>query len=79
MKTSTELRGQTWHGISSSNISQIAYDGETKTLYVQFHHGGTYAYDDVSGTTFRYFLNAPSAGRYFQQQIRENYTTRKLK
>lgn len=74
----TYPRGLDWQGVDSSNISQAAHDPETQTLYVKFHNGNIYSYDDVPATVFRYFIDAASAGEYFHRNIRMSYTYHKL-
>jgi len=50
-------------------MEAVAHDGET--MYIQFHDGSVYAYENVSVQEFRNFMSSSSLGRelvYFQQQ-----------
>lgn len=66
------------HLVKSSNIAWVAYDEESKTLYVNFHSGSTYSYDDVPIEIFNDLLNAGSKGRYFARKIKFSYKYKKL-
>ena len=60
---------------SSSNIASLAYNGDAGVLYVQFRSGKTYRYEDVSPDTWNAFIEAESAGKFFQQRIRDAYSS----
>lgn len=57
--------------IESSNIEAVAYDAETQTLGVRFRAGTEYEYLRVPISIFEGLRTAPSAGRYFDQNVRE--------
>lgn len=40
------------HLVDSTNIEWVSYDEKEKTLYVQFHSGGLYAYYKVPKKVF---------------------------
>ncbi|KEI75889.1 KTSC domain-containing protein [Clostridium botulinum] len=46
--------------VSSSRINKVGW--ESNTLYVQFHDGVVYAYDNVTSPEYKNFLNSPSLG-----------------
>ncbi|MDU4598737.1 MAG: KTSC domain-containing protein [Clostridium sporogenes] len=46
--------------VSSSRISKVGW--ENNTLYVQFHDGVVYAYNNVTNPEYKNFLNSPSLG-----------------
>lgn len=56
--------------VSSSNISEVGYDPETKTLRVKFKKGGMWDYFDVSAEEHEAFISAPSIGKHFLSNIR---------
>lgn len=58
--------------VKSSNLDWVAYDKDTKTLYIQFLSGGLYSYSDVPEEIFTGLLNADSKGKFFWKNIRNN-------
>ncbi len=46
--------------VSSSRIRSVGW--ENNTLYVQFHNGATYAYDNVTASEYNDFMNSASLG-----------------
>lgn len=60
--------------VSSSNIAAIGYDAGTSTLYVRFHHGGTYTYRRVPGPVHEAFMSAAgSKGEFLAHRIKGRY------
>ncbi len=64
--------------VESSAIQRIEYDRETRTLFVIFVDGDTYAYFDVPEPVQQAFMVAESKGRFFAERIRERYDYRRL-
>jgi hypothetical protein len=74
----------------SSNIHSIGFDPGGTTLKVCFHtksKGGVpdetaprreYEYDDFPEAKFIEFVNAPSKGQWFQQNVKGRYPTRRV-
>lgn len=62
--------------VSSSNISSIGYKDET--LYVEFHHGGTYEYSNVPESVYRGLMTASSHGKYLAAHVKGIYPYRRL-
>lgn len=62
--------------VSSSNIDSIGY--ENNTLYVRFHHGGTYAYYGVPQHIYEGLMNAASHGEYLAKYVKNNYKYSKI-
>jgi hypothetical protein len=58
---------------TSSNIARLQYDEETGELSVLFRSGKTYQYEGVDSDTWNAFTTAPSAGRFFNQEIKGKY------
>lgn len=46
--------------VSSSRMRSVGW--ENNTMYIQFNDGSMYAYDNVSETEYKNFLNSPSLG-----------------
>ena len=59
-----------WYGVESSNLKQIGYDRETEQMRVRFKSGAEYDYWHVPGTVFADFVDAESAGKYLNSEIK---------
>lgn len=57
----------------SSTIDRIAYEGETCTLSISFRDTGIYLYRDVPGIIFEAFCQTASAGRFFNEHIKNRF------
>lgn len=67
------------HKVKSSQIESIGHDGTE--LHIKFNSGSTYSYSNVDDSLFNRFLDAPSAGKFFQAEIKSKpglYPFRKL-
>ena len=64
--------------LSSSVVASIAYDAPTKTLQVEFRTGRVYWYLGVPPSEFEALKRAPSAGAYFNREIRDRYAFREI-
>ena len=65
--------------ISANNIRSVGYDARSRMLEVEFSNGGIYQYSGVSEEVHRRFINAPSPGSYFRDNIEENFSARKVR
>ena len=65
--------------VRSSNIAAIGYDAEQQVLQVEFANGGVYRYMDVPQGVVDDLLSAPSIGRFFGRNVRNKYTTGKVR
>ena len=59
--------------LSSSSIASVEYFPSTQTLQVVLRNGGVYQYFDVPEPVFHEFVNAASAGAYFNSAIKGVY------
>ena len=59
--------------VDSSMLASVGYDEKTKTLEVEFNHGGVYKYRKVSKKVYEELMNADSVGSYFYHNIRDDY------
>jgi hypothetical protein len=57
--------------VKSSMFASIAHDGDT--LEVKFNNGATYRHSGVTPDVFNAMLNAPSAGKYYNENIRGKF------
>jgi hypothetical protein len=62
----------------SQAIAQVEYDDASRTLFIRFTGGGWYAYLDVAPELYSRLMQAPSLGRFFQQQVRGRYRYARL-
>nr|DAF93383.1 MAG TPA: KTSC domain [Myoviridae sp. ctshb19] len=56
--------------LNSSNLNHAIYDSKRKTLYVAFHRGDSWAYENVSMKEYKEMVAAESRGRYFIYRIK---------
>jgi hypothetical protein len=59
--------------VSSSNISEVGYDDQSRTLEVLFQNGSLYQYFDVPPQMFAELLHASSIGQYLNSNIKGSY------
>lgn len=64
--------------VESSNLAQVGYDTATSTLYVGFKHGGTYRYFGVPIEKYTGILEAESAGKYLNAEIKPHHGYEKI-
>ncbi len=57
----------------SAAVKSFDYDGEKKTLRVEFTSGAVYIYHDVPEEIYKNFQSAPSKGQYLSSQIRDKF------
>jgi hypothetical protein len=66
----TEADTLPWAPVTSTNIVAIAYNPATSRLFVRFHAGTIYAYDNVPLGIFQGFVASSSKGQYLWRVIR---------
>jgi hypothetical protein len=64
--------------VGSSSIESVGYDPATGTLEIQFHNTGRYHYFEVPPPVYADLMLARSKGEYFNTQIRDLYSCRKI-
>lgn len=64
--------------VSSSNISSIGYDPESRSLEIEFHSGGVYQYFNVPESVYNALMSASSHGSYFHHHIKDQYRWTKI-
>ena len=65
--------------INASNLRSVGYDPAQQLLEIEFSSGSVYQYSGVSPEVHRRFVNAPSPGSFYQDQIEENFTARRVR
>ncbi|MDR3128506.1 MAG: KTSC domain-containing protein [Bifidobacteriaceae bacterium] len=64
--------------VNSSNISTIGYDPQTQTLEIEFHSDSVYQYSNVPQNIYNNLKSANSHGKYFNEYIKNTYSTQKI-
>lgn len=64
--------------LASSVIAGVAYDEGKSILEVTFRSGRVYRYFEVPVTMHQELLAAPSAGSYFNREIRDHYRSEEI-
>lgn len=59
--------------VSSSAISAVGYDPETRRMQIRFKQGGTYTFCRVPQHVFEGLLASGSKGAYYDRHIRDRY------
>lgn len=60
---------------NSTNISEAFYQPSTQILEIYFHSGHIYRYAGISQDTFDALISAPSVGKFYNDNIRGQYTS----
>lgn len=59
--------------VDSSAIDAVGYDPKSSILRITFQSGSSYSFFGVDLETFNEFLDSNSLGRYFVENIRNDY------
>ena len=65
--------------INASTIRSVGYDPSGRLLEIVFTNGSIIQYSGVSPEVHRRFMSAPSPGSFFQDQIDENFSGRRIR
>jgi hypothetical protein len=65
--------------VNASTIRSIGYDPGKQVLEVEFTSGSIVQYTGVSPEVHRRFMNSPSPGSFFQDQIDENFPSKRIR
>jgi hypothetical protein len=65
--------------LNASNIRSAGYDARNRVLEIEFSNGGITQYSGVSEEIYRRLMNSPSPGSYFQDQIEESFTGKRVR
>ena len=67
------------YSMQSSAIEKIKYACETRVLLVYFHTSPTgYRFEDVPPSVVEAWLGSESQGKFYNQNIREQYNVKRL-
>lgn len=64
--------------VDSSNLKSVGYDPDSRTLEVEFHHGGIYQYYGVPDQVYESLMSSGSHGRFLAQRIKGVYGYSKI-
>lgn len=59
--------------IHSTEVKAVGYDVQTKTLEVEFHHGGIYQYYFAPKEVSKSFDGGESLGKFLDRNVRMIY------
>jgi hypothetical protein len=65
--------------VSASNIRSVGYDAGQQVLEIEFSSGSIVQYRGVSPEVHRRFVNSPSPGSFYQDQIDESFPSTKVR
>jgi hypothetical protein len=60
--------------VQSSCVATVGYDPVTSVLEIEFKNGKVYRYQQVPRAAYRLLIQAPSIGRYVNEQIVPRFT-----
>jgi hypothetical protein len=65
--------------VNALNIRSVGYDAGRQVLEVEFTNGSIVEYSGVSSEVHRRFMSSPSPGSFFQDQIEENFPSKRAR
>jgi KTSC domain-containing protein len=65
--------------VNASNIRSVGYDAGRQLLEIEFSSGSIVQYSGVSPEVHRRFMSSPSPGSFFQDQIEENFSSKRIR
>ena len=68
-----------WTKVISTNLKRVSYGEKTHDMLIQFQSGAVYQYRDVPGNISQGLLQADSPGTFFNKNVRNRYTYKRVK
>ena len=65
--------------VIASTIRAVGYDAGRQLLEIEFSSGSVVQYSGVSPEVHRRFMGSPSPGSFYQDQIEENFPSRRVR
>lgn len=65
--------------VNASKIRSVGYDPSSQTLEVEFSSGAILQYGRVSAELHRRFMASPSANSFFEDNIEESFTAKRVR
>lgn len=60
--------------VTSSWLTSVGYDAESKTLAIEFQNARVYHYPNVPAEVYDLMMGAPSFGRAYNEYVKGKYT-----
>ena len=65
--------------VNASTIRAVGYDAGKQLLEIEFSSGAIVQYSGVSPEVHRRFMSSPSPSSYYQDQIDENFPSKRVR
>ena len=65
--------------VQSKDLAIVGYNAEKQELEVTFKAGGVYIYSNVPEGVYQALMMAPSHGTYFNQNIKDKFSAKKIR
>jgi len=65
--------------VSASTLRSVGYDAGQQVLEIEFSGGSIVQYTGVSPEVHRRVMSSPSPGSFFQDQIDENFPSKRIR
>jgi hypothetical protein len=65
--------------VNVSTLRSVGYDAGQQILEIEFSSGSIVQYSGVSPEVHRRFMGSPSPGGFFQDQIDENFPSKRIR
>src|SRR5262249_11151897 len=65
--------------VNASTIRSVGYDAGKQVLEIEFSSGSIVQYTGVSPEVHRRFMSSPSPGSFYQDQIDENFPSKRIR
>jgi hypothetical protein len=65
--------------VNASSPRSVGYDAGLQLLEIEFSSGSIVEYSGVSPEVHRWFMSSPSPENFFQDQIEENFSSKKIR
>jgi KTSC domain len=65
--------------VNASNMRSVGYDPKAEILEIEFSDGKIIQYSRVSSEVQRRFMASPSMKSYFEDNIAENYSAKRIR
>ena len=67
-----------WRALQSGHLNAADYNPDEQVLFISFVNGAVYRYTGVPANIADVLFQAPSAGSYFHDRIRGNFSEVKI-
>ena len=65
--------------VNASKLRSVGYEPRGRVLEIEFTSGSIVQYSGVSEEVHRRLMSAPSPGSYFEDQIDENFPSKRIR